>query len=741
MTNPFLSYRIRCSQSNIAGVARLLIVISLLFVAAGPVAADPLIEPATLKPAAVPADGAFAPGQVLVQWAGTGDARAAAELLDQNGWHIARSIDEIDTAVIRVPAGTELAAVDLLRADPLVKSAEPDFLAFALGETVQTALSAEGIQPNDRYWADQWWTRRMQAPKAWQLTSGASSVLVAVIDSGIDLSHPEFAGRLEPGYDYVDLDGVPQDAYGHGTHTAGIIAASGGNALGVAGLSWSTRILPLRVLDANGLGRVSDVASAVVQASTRGSAVINLSLALSAPSSTLYNAIVLAQNSGALVVGATGNDTLPGQPLAPVRYPAAYSEVLAVASTTHWENWASYSNGGSQVDVAAPGGESSDPILSTSLGGGYAYLYGTSMATAQVSGVAALLRAYAPQLSNNAVKDVLRNTADKVGSYAYVNGRNDRLGYGRVNANAALRWTLSPRLTIVPIEPTLLAQAAGTGVSTNVVLSNDSAQPLRWQVISTSPAWLTASPGSGQDLTFRATTTLRIGMSSVPSAGLYNASVQLRATDPSNQQSTTFVSVRVIVAPQVHSVFLPTAGAGQLAPQWINTSGGLGLGLGDDGSQAAPLPFEFPFYGRTYGQVWVNANGFLSFGEGYQGNEYAQNHCLPSIVSPNGAIFALWDDLDPSQGGQVRYTLIGSSQFVAEWRDVPTKSNGRLNSFQIVLWADGTVRITYADVGDPAGSTVGLESWDASIALPVACNGTGRVPQPGQTRYYNTALP
>ncbi|MCB0246862.1 MAG: hypothetical protein KDI12_25860, partial [Anaerolineae bacterium] len=196
-----------------------------------------------------------------------------------------------------------------------------------------------------------------------------------------------------------------------------------------------------------------------------------------------------------------------------------------------------------------------------------------------------------------------------------------------------------------------------------------------------------------------------------------------------------------IVAPQVHSVFLPTAGAGQLAPQWINTSGGLGLGLGDDGSQAAPLPFEFPFYGRTYGQVWVNANGFLSFGEGYQGNEYAQNHCLPSIVSPNGAIFALWDDLDPSQGGQVRYTLIGSSQFVAEWRDVPTKSNGRLNSFQIVLWADGTVRVTYADVGDPAGSTVGLESWDASIALPVACNGTGRVPQPGQTRYYNTALP
>ena len=441
----------------------------------------------------------------------------------------------------------------------------------------------------------------MQAPKAWELTTGTASVLVAVIDSGIDLTHPEFAGRLEPGYDYVDLDGVPQDTYGHGTHTAGIIAARGSNGQGVAGLSWYARILPLRVLDGNGLGRVSDVASAVTQASTRGSAVINLSLALTAPSSTLYSAISYAHNNGALVVGATGNDTLPGQPLAPVRYPAAYSEVLAVASTTHWENWADYSNGGPQVDLAAPGGDSFEPILSASLGGGYAYLYGTSMATAQVSGVAALVRAYAPQLSNNAVKDVLRNTSDKVGSYAYSGGRNDRLGYGRVNVNAALRWTVPPRLTVTPADPTLLVPAAGVGTSTNVVLSNDSAQALRWEVVSTSPAWLTATPAGGQDLTFRRTATLRIGMSSVPPAGLYNASIQLRTTDPFNQQSTTFLSVRVVVAAQVHRVLLPTVGSGQLAPQWIDTSGGLGLGLGDDGSQAAPLPFEFPFYGR---QLW-----------------------------------------------------------------------------------------------------------------------------------------
>ena len=725
----------------IVGAARLLVVISLLFVVAAPAAADSASGPQILKPADALPDGAFASGQVLVQWSDQVDARAASALLVQHGWQLVRSIDAIDTAVVRVPAGDELAAVDELRADPLVKMAEPDYLAYALEGSAQPALSAEGVQPNDSYWADQWGARRMQTPQAWELTTGAPNVLVAVIDSGIDLSHPEFAGRLEPGYDYVDLDGVPQDTYGHGTHVAGIIAARGSNALGVAGVAWETRIMPLRVLDGNGQGRVSDVASAISQAANRGSSVINLSLALTAPSTTLYNSILFAQNYGALVVGATGNDTLPGQQPAPVRYPAAYPEVLAVAATTHWEGWAGYSNGGPQVDVAAPGGENGDPILSTSLGGGYAYLYGTSMAAAQVAGVAALLRAYAPQLNNNAIKDVLRNTADKVGSYAYGNGRNDRLGYGRVNANAALRWTSQPRLRVTPVEPILLAQIGSVSAATDVVLANESAQALRWEVVSTSPAWLTATPASGLDLTFRRNATVRIGISSVPPVGLYNASVQIRTTDPFGQQSNTVLLVRVVVASQLHSVFLPAVGSRQETPQWIDTTGGLGLGLGDDGAQAAPLPFEFPFYGRDYSQVWINANGFLSFGSGYTGNEYAQNHCLPSITSPNGAIYALWDDLDPSQGGQVRYAQIGASQFVVEWRDVPTKSNGQLSSFQIVLWPSGQVRITYMAVGDPIGSTVGLESWDASIGLPVACNGTGRTPQAGQTRFYNTALP
>jgi hypothetical protein len=230
-------------------------------------------------------------------------------------------------------------------------------------------------------------------------------------------------------------------------------------------------------------------------------------------------------------------------------------------------------------------------------------------------------------------------------------------------------------------------------------------------------------------------------MSSVPPPGLYNGSIELLATDSFGQQATTVLAVRVVVAPQLLWTFLPAVGARALPWQWIDTSNGLGISLDDDDSQAAPLPFEFPFYGRAYGQVWVNANGFISFNEEYDGSHYAQNHCLPDIFSPNGAIYALWDDLDPGEAGEVRYARIGSSQFVVEWRDVPSKSNGQPNSFQIVLWSSGQVRITYAAVADPGGSTVGVESWDASIGLSLACNGAGRPPLPGQTRFLNTALP
>jgi subtilisin family serine protease len=710
---------------------------------AGEIAAQPALP--QLPPPRAVQPGTFTPGQVLVGWSEGTAEQARSELLAAQGWQVLHSIDELDVDVVVVPKGEELAAVAALQADPAVAYAEPDYLAYAAGALAAPArqsnppLSALGVQPNDTFWTAQWNLRRVQAPLAWELTQGASTTVVAVIDSGIDLAHPEFAGRLQAGFDYVEWDTVPQDQYGHGTHVAGVIAAAGDNGLGVAGSAWVVQLVPLRSLDRTGVGTASNIALAVQAAANRRVDVINLSLALSGPSTTVHNAIVAASNSSILIVAAAGNDSQPGQLPAPVSYPAAYPEVIAVAATTRWEDRAVYSNGGPEMELAAPGGEASDPIFSASLGGSYAMLYGTSIAAAHVTGAAALLRGYAPQWSAAAVRDALRNTADKIGSTAYIAGRNDRLGYGRVNSAAALRWSIPPVVSLTPASPSLLAAAGQPLPATSIKLANPSLMPLNWQVTSVSAAWLRVDLPQSGSLSYPATARLQIGLSSLPPFGLNFATIGLRTTDPFGAQSNYNIIVRVVVVDQVRQTFLPLVGQDMLTAEWIDMSAGLGLNLGDDGARTLPLAFAFPFYGRSYSLVYVHANGFLSFGQAYPGPDYAANHCLPSIMAPNGAIFALWDDLHPGLNGRVAYR--NTADYLAvEWREVPHKSGGA-STFQVILRPDGQVQINYGPTIQTASATVGAESWDASIAWPVACNDAGAPPYPGQSVLWNTALP
>lgn len=732
----------RCGRRLLA-VAMATLLALLAALPAGRTVAQPELPQLAAPPAMQP--GAFAPGRVLVGWQAGAGQRAREAALATRGWRLLHSSDEINAAVVVVPQGEELAAVAALEADPAVAYAELDYLAYAAGVSLAPGrqapppLSAQGMQPNDTYWTAQWPLRRMQLPQAWQLSQGDAAVMVAVIDSGIDLGHPEFSGRLLPGFDYVEWDGVPQDQYGHGTHVAGTIAAAGNNGRGVAGSAWNVQILPLRALDRTGVGTVSNITWAVLAASSRNVDVINLSLTLSGPSTTLRDAIVAAVNNDIVVVAATGNESQSGQTPAPVRYPAAYPEVIAVAATTHWEERASYSNGGPEVELAAPGGEASDPVISTSLNGGYAMLYGTSIATAHVAGAAALLRGYAPQWSAQSVRDALRATADKVGATPYVAGRNDRLGYGRVNADATLRWAIPSSLSFTPDSPSLLAAPGQPLPATAVTLANPSLQPLSWQVTNVSVPWLSAGPPSSGTIAYLAPGRLRIGLVSLPPSGLNIGSISLRVTDLFGQQRNYVITVRVVVTAQVQQTYLPFAGRGWLASDWVDVTGGLGVTLGDDDAQLVPLPFAFPFYGRSYNQVYVHANGFLSFVQGYPGSAYAANHCLPSMAAPNGAIFALWDDLDPSQGGQVAYVSSGDAM-VVEWRAMPHKAGG-VSTFQVTLLPNGQVRVNYSDLAQPASATVGLESWDASIAWPVACNGVGAPPVSGQSLLWNTALP
>ena len=250
-----------------------------------------------------------------------------------------------------------------------------------------------------------------------------SSVKVAVLDTGV--SPHEDLGALLPGYDFVQNDTDPSDLHGHGTHVAGIVAAIR-NSTGVAGVAPGVGIIPVRVLDANGSGLISSVIAGIGFALESKANVINLSLGSTTDVPALKNAITQATLSGVLVVAAAGNSGLSNA----VSYPAAYPDVLAVASTTRSNAVSSFSSRGSYVDIAAPGSS----ILSTYNNGSYEYMSGTSMASPHVAGAAALLFAAHPQASPLQVSQALCQSATDIDS----TGVDQASGCGLMSVSKAL---------------------------------------------------------------------------------------------------------------------------------------------------------------------------------------------------------------------------------------------------------------------------------------------------------------
>lgn len=286
-------------------------------------------------------------------------------------------------------------------------------------------------EPNDTLFARyQWNLPLIHAESGWTLTKGSGDCIVAVVDTGVDLTHPDLKDRLISGYNAVDSSKKPADDVGHGSHVAGIIAATVNNSRGIAGLTWNNPIMPVKVLDSSGAGNAYNVAEGVIWATDHGAKVINMSLGNYAESSFLHDAIKYAYNHDVVLVAATGNDN-SGDP----GYPAAYPEVLAVAATDNNSTKASFSNHGSYVDVAAPGVN----IASTYLNNQYASLSGTSMASPHATALAALIRSVNPKLTNKEVMDIIRNTAIDLGAA----GRDDDYGSGQIDVYRALEAATS----------------------------------------------------------------------------------------------------------------------------------------------------------------------------------------------------------------------------------------------------------------------------------------------------------
>lgn len=301
------------------------------------------------------------------------------------------------------------------------------------------------VFPNDPayYGSDQWGLDKIQAPKAWGITSGSSQVIIAVIDTGVDLDHPDLQAKIVAGWDFVNNDDQADDDNSHGTHVAGIAAAATNNNLGIAGVSWDARIMPIKVLNSGGNGYMSDVISGMEYAADHGAQVLNLSLGgivTSGEAQSLQTAVNYARSRGAVVIAAAGNcgsGCLIGSQYYynPYMYPASCQNVVGVAATTTTDGWASFSEHNTYVDISAPGVS----IYST-VPGGYNYKQGTSMATPFVSGLAALILSRWPDYTPSQVETALYNNADDLTSYPGSSGRDDYFGYGRINAYQTLLY-------------------------------------------------------------------------------------------------------------------------------------------------------------------------------------------------------------------------------------------------------------------------------------------------------------
>jgi len=377
----------------------------------------------------------FAPDRVLVKFKAGTDEAARHAIHSRHGGSVIGEIPQLGIQVVRIPAGKALEKATGYRGEKAIEFAEPDFVAEAIGV------------PNDPYLTNQWGVTKIQAPQAWDVTTGDESIKIAILDTGVDQDHEDLASKIVANKNFSS-SGTVDDRYGHGTHVAGIAAASTNNGVGIAGVGYNCAIMNVKVLDDTGSGYYSWIANGIIWAADNGAKVISMSLGGSLASSTLESAVNYAWSKGVVLVAAAGNDGKT----TPV-YPAYYANCIAVAATDQNDVKASWSNYGSWVDVAAPGVNifSTLPNHTNKIGIlNYGSLSGTSMATPQVAGLAGLVWATPYGTSNTNVRSRVESTADPIA------GTGTYWQYGRINAYKA----------VAPPDTTPPAQVTGLTVAT-----------------------------------------------------------------------------------------------------------------------------------------------------------------------------------------------------------------------------------------------------------------------------------
>jgi serine protease len=399
--------------------------------------------------------------------------------------------------------------------------------------------------PNDTHYNLQWHYPAINLPQAWDITTGnitsgsraGTDVIVAVVDTGVYLEHPDFTGQLVTGYDFISdpvnagddsgIDDNPDDpgdgaqinsSSWHGTHVAATVAASSNNNSGVAGVAWGAKIMPLRVLGKEG-GTSHDIIQSILYAArlandsdtipTQQADIINLSLGGGGFSQAEQDAYTAVRNAGVIIVAAAGNENT-----AQLSYPASYAGVISVSATDFANEHAPYSNFGTGIDVAAPGGNSGADLNNDGFGDGvlsaiaddssgnrkpaFNFYSGTSMAAPHVAGVFALMRAVHPNISPDEIDTLLESS--KITTDFGPLGRDDIFGHGLIDAFKAVQeaqklangGVLPPQPALITADPNQLTLGADSGAT--LMLSNQGGESASITSFSNDTNWLTVSP-------------------------------------------------------------------------------------------------------------------------------------------------------------------------------------------------------------------------------------------------------
>lgn len=678
---------------------------------------------------------AAAPAELLVRFKSNVSKATINQVHSALGARVLRTFQIVpNLQLVRIPSGVSPAeARKLYEKDPTVLYAEPNYVYHIAQQAFLT--------PDDEFFGELWALKNtgqtggtedadIDAPEAWEISTGSSGVVVATIDSGVDYTHPDLTDNIwrntpecdgvasidDDGNGFVDdcygvdmanNDSDPRDDHGHGTHVAGIIGARGNNSVGVVGVNWEVQIMACKFLNASGSGFASDAIRCleyVKLMKDRGVNIVatNNSWGGGGYSQALYDAIAAHMSAGILFIAAAGNNG--GNNDINSIYPASYylPNVIAIAATDHNDDLASFSSGGSNygahtVHVGAPG----KSILSTTPSNTYSTFSGTSMAAPYVTGLAALLKASDLSLDWIAIRNLILSSGDEISALQEktVTGR-------RVNAYQALTCTDAPLFAVLRPLQSLLGGAAMTIAVLNINCGSP-AGPLSVTVNPTGTTIALEDNGIGPDL--------------AANDGIYSAT-WVEPCAVGDTFTLDFSNGESVIFETLGSVGIYSCTTSPLS--WRAFTGTM-LNLSDDSSARITPPFPIKFGTGIYRSLYVGANGAISF---HQTNFPFTNGSLPNS-SFTTLIAPFWDDLYPlpRSKNNVFWTVRGSApnrELVIEWRNVwhfncLDEPSGTVR-FQVVFFEGRTaVLFNYQDVSlggecaaeDRGGSaTIGIQT-------------------------------